>query len=81
MTHNNTVNDECYKMPEWDHICKVAPSAWKKWHEYWIEKSQTSEVPIYYFRFEDIISDPKSVLTEIFSMVLGVPSLEGTVME
>jgi len=38
-------------------------------------------VPIYYFRFEDLISDPKKVLSEIFCIALGVESLEGTVME
>jgi hypothetical protein len=39
------------------------------------------EVPIYFFRFEDLLTKPKEILSEMFCFVLGIPSLEGTVME
>ena len=43
--------------------------------------AETTEKPIYFFRFEDVINNPGKELKEIFRFVLGLESLEGTVME
>ena len=37
--------------------------------------------PTYYLRYEDLVSNPKPVLLELFAFMLDVPSLEGTVCE
>lgn len=37
LTHNNTIAGDYSKLPEWELLCKVAPAAWRKWHEYWLK--------------------------------------------
>jgi hypothetical protein len=54
---------------------------WKKWHDYWIEKAKSKKVPVYFFRFEDLMREPLPILSKIFSFSLGVPSIEGTIIE
>ena len=36
---------------------------------------------MYYIRYEDLVTDPEPVLTELFKYLLEVPSIEGTVVE
>ena len=36
---------------------------------------------IYFFRFEDVMRDPRGELINIFKFMLGMESLEGTVIE
>ena len=38
-------------------------------------------IPTYYVRYEDLLIDPRTVLTELFCFLLDVTSLEGTVLE
>jgi hypothetical protein len=48
--------------------------------KYVFEKIST-EIPVHYLRFEDLVRDPKEALTGLFKFMLGVESLEGTVAE
>lgn len=43
--------------------------------------SETTDKPIYFFRFEDIMANPEEELTKLFRFILGMDSLEGTVIE
>ena len=43
--------------------------------------AETTDRPIYFFRFEDVIKDPGKELKEIFRFILGLESIEGTVVE
>ena len=43
--------------------------------------AETTEKPIYFFRFEDVIRNPGKELKELFCFILGLESIEGTVME
>ena len=36
---------------------------------------------MYFIRFEDLITDPKKVLTEVFQFILEVKSIEGLIIE
>ena len=36
---------------------------------------------VYFFRFEDVLQDPATELTKLFQFILGLESLEGTVIE
>lgn len=38
-------------------------------------------LPVHFVRYEDLYTDPETTLTELFSYILGVDSLEGTAME
>ncbi len=59
---------------------------WNDYNAYWHEVSKKSEVPVFFFRFEDLLTDPKHLLTETFKFLLGndgpsLTSLEGTYIE
>ena len=51
------------------------------WFEYWVNLSETTDKPIYFFRFEDIMANPEEELVKLFRFILGMDSLEGTVIE
>lgn len=36
---------------------------------------------MYFFRFEDLIREPRGVLHDLMRFILGLDSLEGTVIE
>ena len=38
-------------------------------------------IPTYFLRYEDLKIDPEPVLTELFCFLLGVPSIEVTVVQ
>lgn len=60
LSHNLGIKEDFNEVfPEWDHVIKVETKLWEKWHHYWIEKAQSSEVPIIFTRFEDLLSTPK----------------------
>lgn len=40
-----------------------------------------SHIPIYFVRFEDLQKNPATILKNVFSIVLGVTSIEGTILE
>lgn len=54
---------------------------WKKWHDYWVKMARDKTIPVYFFRYEDLMRDPAPILSKIFSFSLGVPSIEGTIIE
>lgn len=65
----------------WDKFLESDIKMWCEWHDYWMEKVRTSEVPIYFFRFEDLLLQPEPILKDIFKMVLGEESINGTIIE
>ena len=48
---------------------------------YLVNLSETTDKPIYFFRFEDIMANPEEELVKLFRFILGMDSLEGTVIE
>jgi hypothetical protein len=54
---------------------------WKKWNQYWIDLAKEQTVPVYFTRFEDIMANPKQSLEEIFSVILEMENVEGTVVQ
>jgi len=42
---------------------------WKRWHNYWIEKAENQEVPVFFVRFEDLLKEPEHNLKQIFQFV------------
>ena len=49
--------------------------------QYWINQAETTNKMIYFFRFEDVLKDPEYELRNLFKFVLGMESLDGTVIE
>ena len=43
--------------------------------------AETTDKPVYFFRFEDILDHPERELRNLFKFILGMDDLEGTVIE
>ena len=56
-------------------------NCYHKWFEFWIKEAERNNTLVYFFRFEDVIANPEKELTEIMKFILGIESVEGTVME
>ena len=83
-THGLSFQNELHKdpiKPYWEDHARRGAVAYKKYYSYWINKAETSDIPIYFFRFEDVIANPQKEVTEVMRFVLGMESMEGTVME
>lgn len=50
---------------------------WKDFHEFWLN----SKIPVHIIRFEDIIGDPKTTMTDLFKFLLTTSELEGSNIE
>jgi hypothetical protein len=46
-----------------------------------MEKVKTSAVPIYFFRFEDLLIEPEYVLKQMYKFILAEENIDGTVIE
>ena len=46
-----------------------------------MEKARTTNIPIYFFRFEDLLITPEPVLKNMFCHILGAENLDGTIAE
>ena len=83
-THSKTII-ECITEPNiavyWDYFFECEIRTWLKWHDYWLEKAQSSAVPIYFFRFEDLLLQPEYTLKQMFKFLLGTENIDGTVID
>ena len=39
----------------WDEFFTQDVLIWLRWHDFWMEKIKTQEVPVFFFRFEDLL--------------------------
>jgi hypothetical protein len=82
-SHSMQLKGQTYHetFPEyWDWIMKREVNFIKNFFKSNRETS-CKAVPTYYVRYEDLLIDPKKVVTELFCFLFEVPSLEGTVLE
>lgn len=63
---------------EWDQFVREMTRQFKQFHHFYVNELN---VPIYFFRYEDQTTDAYQVTIDLFSFMLNVPSLEGTVVE
>ena len=55
---------------------------WLEWHDFWMDKVKRSNIPIFFFRFEDLLLQPEAVLKDMFQFILGEKKgLDNTIME
>ena len=54
LSHDNDVDDPNIS-PYWEMFFQTDVDMWFEWHQYWMEKIKTSDIPIYFFRFEDLL--------------------------
>ena len=80
MSFKNKFTEEPILSP-WLSFQERCMQMYNRWCNYWIKLAEETKKPIYFFRFEDILQDPKRELTNIFKFILGMDSIEGTVIE
>mmetsp|Transcript_18614 Transcript_18614/g.17707 ORF Transcript_18614/g.17707 Transcript_18614/m.17707 type:complete len:142 (+) Transcript_18614:590-1015(+) len=73
LTHNKQINEDYTKIfPQiWETCIKEDISMWKMWHQYWIEKAEKQEMPVFFVRYEDVLKDPKKNLEDIFKFLFA----------
>ena len=54
---------------------------WIDYHYYWIRKAKDNDFPVYFFRYEDMITNPKEAMEEFFACILDVQNVENTVCQ
>lgn len=82
-THTKTIEEPLTGdiiQPYWDKWFESEVRMWVAWHEYWLDKIEKGKVPVYFFRFEDLLQGPENVLKDIFRMVLAEPNIEETII-
>ena len=65
---------------DWDYLMREVEEVYRafcKMHR----ENVSKKIPTYYMRYEDLCTRPKEILAELFSFVLNVKSIEGTVVE
>lgn len=81
----------------WDWYVQTQIKTWHDFNEYWIkmaskgtsnlqspkknQKPDPNTIPIYFFRFEDLIMNPYQITREVFQFILGVKTIEGTYID
>ena len=60
---------------------KNSVNAYKKWFDFWLRRAEKTNQIIYFFRFEDVIANPKKEINEVMRFALGMESIEDTVLE
>lgn len=55
---------------------------WIAFHKWWIDYAKAKDVPLFFFRYEDIISaNPKDTFEDFFSFALDLKSIKDTLIE
>ena len=83
-THVTSFREKLLEDPVWDYwkiFQKRCTEAWNMWHQYWIDMANQTHKPIYFFRFEDVMANPRTELKNLMKFILGMESIEGTVIE
>ena len=84
MSHDISLENQLLEEPLrelWMRFQGYATKTYKRWYDHWISVAESEARPVYFFRFEDVLDNPKRELTGIFKFILGMESLEGTVIE
>ena len=82
-SHNRTMaNDICKEFAdEWDFFVKGDMQTWLEYNEYWIRQARDNQLPVFFFRFEDLLKNPYAITRQVFQFVLGRESIEGTYLD
>ena len=68
-------------LPYWLDVQRRSSDAYGNWFRHWINMAETTDRPIYFFRFEDILAKPEEELRELFKFILNIDDIDGTVIE
>lgn len=54
---------------------------WVKFHDWWIVEAKKMNIPVYFFRYEDVIKKPEETYTGIFEFILGHKIADDSVLK
>lgn len=79
-THTKSTANRFFKEnpKAWDEYVIEMARLWNEYNAYWHEVAKKIEVPVLFFRYEDLLMDSYSVLTDIFRFLLGASSIQDT---
>ena len=83
LTHTRTVSESVHDVlkEEWAWAIEQYVDLWNKFYSYWLEVASKKEMPVFFFRFEDLLQNRNQTLTEVLEFIYGVDSLHGTYLE
>ena len=85
LTQTHTLSTEqslLTDFPElWNKFVTEYVDLYNNFLDYHMKAADAHNVPTYYFRFEDLITDPYPVLKELFEFLYGVENIEGTYLD
>ncbi|CDW77353.1 fbox domain containing protein [Stylonychia lemnae] len=82
-THSKNTEQEFHKdfQDTWERLAKYQLHEWIAFHKWWIDYAKAKEVPLFFFRYEDIISStPKDTFEDFFSFALDLKSIKDTLI-
>ena len=83
-THTKSFSNAIDKYPLkefWDHFYDTDVKCWVDWHDFWLKKAREQSIPVYFFRFEDLLITPQPVLKDMFKFILAEKDLDDSVIE
>ena len=78
--HDTTITEEDFEKNRscFQEFFSQAVYLWKNFQSFWLEEPK---IPTYIVRFEDLLSDRKNTLLDLFRFLLNEKDLEGTLIE
>ena len=55
--------------------------AYDEFHKYWVKGAEERRVPVFFFRFEDMQSNPYPLFKSMFEFIFGLENIEGTFID
>lgn len=66
----------------WERLVRYQINKWAAFHRWWLDYSKQKGIPLFFFRYEDIISsNPGDTFKDFFTFALELDTIKGTFIE
>ena len=65
----------------WEKFVHDQVDHFKKYHDLVMKDARENKAPIYFIRYEDLVTNPQESLEKSFCFFLNVDSIEGTIIQ
>lgn len=78
-SHDMSIADNDFEKfhTHWGEFIQQEITVWKDFHDFWLK----AKIPVHIIRYEDLVLQPASTLTDLIKFILNVRTLEGTRVE